>query len=76
MQPLDALQTSATARIVHINSEFDVRERLLALGLRPGHQVRLIRRLGRHGPLQVRVDHTDVVVRAADAARIEVEIAP
>jgi ferrous iron transport protein A len=66
----------APARILRINSEFDVRERLLALGLRPGRCVQVIRRLGRLGPLQVRVDHTDVVVRAIDAAHIEVDATP
>lgn len=68
------LGTDARATILRVNSEFAVRERLAALGLKPGRRVQVIRRIGTTGPLQLRVDHTDLVVRAADAALIEVEV--
>ena len=71
---LDRLEPLDDARIVRINSDFDVRERLVALGLRPGRRVQVVRRLGARGPIQVRVDHTDFVVRAAEASAIDVEV--
>jgi ferrous iron transport protein A len=73
-QSLNGLNVLETGRILRINSEFDVRERLAALGLRPGRQVQVVRRLGARGPMQVRVDHTDIVVRAVEAASIDVEL--
>lgn len=74
-QSLSRLDAAQSARILRINSEFDVRERLAALGLRPGRQIQVVRRLGTDGPMQLRVDHTDIVVRAVDAAQIDVELA-
>lgn len=61
------------ATIVRVHGEFALRERFAALGVRPGRTIRVMRRLGTRGPLQVRVDHTDLVLRAADAAQIDVE---
>jgi ferrous iron transport protein A len=71
---LSRLGASARARIVRVNSEFAVRERLAALGVKPGRLIRVVRRMGATGPLQVRIDHTDLVVRAAEAEKIEVEV--
>lgn len=71
---LSRLGASARAKIVRVNSEFAVRERLAALGVKPGRLLRVVRRMGAAGPLQVRVDHTDFVVRAAEAEQIEVEL--
>jgi len=69
---LIALDADCRATIQRVNLEFALRERLAALGLKPGRCVEIVRRLGTGGPLQVRVDHTDIVLRAADAACIEV----
>jgi ferrous iron transport protein A len=74
-QPLNELAADASALVHRINSEFDVRERLAALGMRVGRRVQVIRRMGSRGPMQVRVDHTDFVVRAAEAAQIDVQVA-
>lgn len=71
---LSRLGVSARARIVRVNSEFGIRERLAALGVKPGRLVRVVRRMGATGPLQVRIDHTDLVVRATEADKIEVEV--
>jgi ferrous iron transport protein A len=46
--------------------------RMAGLGLRPGMPIRVIRRSPFRGPLQIRVGHTDMILRRADAARIEV----
>lgn len=72
---LSALIDDAPATIVRVHGEFALRERFAALGVRPGRTIRVVRRLGARGPLQVRVDHTDLVLRAAEAARIDIEVA-
>ena len=72
---LTSMCAAAPATIVALNVEFAVRERLTALGLKPGRRIEIVRRIGTTGPVQVRVDHTDVVLRAAEAARIDVEVA-
>jgi ferrous iron transport protein A len=72
LRPLLSLAADCRATIRHVNVEFALRERLAALGLKPGRCVQIVRRLGAGGPLQVRIDHTDIVLRAADAALIEV----
>jgi ferrous iron transport protein A len=66
------LEADGRGTIQRVNVEFGLRERLAALGLKPGRRIQIVRRLGATGPLQVRVDHTDVVLRAADAALIEI----
>jgi ferrous iron transport protein A len=66
------LDADSRGTIQRVNVEFALRERLAALGLKPGRCIQIVRRLGANGPLQVRVDHTDVVLRAADAALIEI----
>ncbi|GEM_PF-2204111 len=66
------LDADCRGTIQRVNVEFALRERLAALGLKPGRGIQIVRRLGANGPLQVRVDHTDVVLRAADAALIEI----
>jgi len=68
-----ALQASAV--VESLDMEFAVRERLFALGLRVGRTIRVVRRFGRNGPLQVRVDHTDVILRGAEARKICVTFA-
>ena len=65
-----ALQTPAVVESLDV--EFALRERLHALGLRVGREIRIVRRIGRHGPMQVRVDRTDVILRGAEAAKIRV----
>lgn len=70
---LYALNADDRATVVRVNGDFALRERFAALGVRPGRTIRVVRRLGGRGPLQVRVDHTDLVLRAAEAAQIDVE---
>jgi Fe2+ transport system protein FeoA len=65
-----ALQASAV--VESLEMDFALRERLFALGLRVGRTIHVVRRCGRHGPLQVRVDHTDVILRGTEARRIRV----
>ena len=69
---LASLAVRTPAVVESLELEFALRERLFALGLRVGRTIRVMRRFGRNGPLQVRVDHTDVILRGTEAARIKV----
>ena len=57
-----------------LNLDFAVRERLAALGVRIGRKLQMVRRVGDHGPMQVRIDHTDLILRRREADRIEVRL--
>jgi ferrous iron transport protein A len=69
---LTELPTGAAATVHRIDLDFAARERLAALGVKPGRAVTVVRRMGRRGPLQLRAGSTDVVLRAVDAACIRV----
>lgn len=69
---LSDLAPLTPAVVESLDLDFALRERLFALGLRVGRTINVVRRFGRHGPLQVRVDHTDVILRGTEAARIKV----
>ncbi len=70
---LATLAPATPAVVAALDLEFALRERLFALGLRVGRTISVVRRVGQHGPLQVRVDHTDVILRRAEAERISVD---
>ena len=70
---LAALHPGDIATIVSIHAEEALHLRLLALGFRTGKQIELIRKASFSGPLQVRVGTTDVMLRRAEAAKIEVK---
>lgn len=69
---LNQLRPDATGVIEAIHAGQDLRRRLCGLGLRLGIRVRVIRHSPMNGPLQVRVGHTDLILRRADAANIEI----
>jgi len=69
---LAALHPGDIATIVSIHAEEALHLRLLALGLRNGKQIELIRKASFSGPLQVRVGTTDIMLRRTEASRIEV----
>ncbi len=69
---LASLAVRTPAVVESLDLEFALRERLFALGLRVGRTIRVMRRFGRNGPLQVRVDHTDVILRGSEAEKIRV----
>jgi ferrous iron transport protein A len=70
---LSALEPEVHAVVTALDLDFAVRERLAALGVRVGRRLKVVRRVGTSGPIQVRVDHTDVILRAAEAGRIRVD---
>jgi ferrous iron transport protein A len=71
---LAALPPRQQAVVTALDLEFAVRERLAALGLRMGRRLQVVRRAGARGPLQVRIDHTDLILRRAEADRIAVRL--
>ena len=73
---LASLQPCQRAVVTALNLDFAVRERLAALGVRIGRRLQVVRRVGAAGPMQVRVDHTDLILRAAEAGGIQVELLP
>ncbi len=63
-------ETSGVIEAIHASQ--DLRRRLCGLGMRQGIQVRVVRQSPLNGPMQVRVGHTDLILRRADAANIEI----
>ncbi len=70
---LSDLAPSGCATIQAIHASQDLRRRLGGLGVRLGIRVRVIRASPMNGPLQVRVGHTDLILRRSDAAHIEIQ---
>ena len=69
---LSDLQPGQTASIASIHAEEGLHQRMLALGLRVGKRVELIRRARFSGPLHVRIGTTDIMMRPAEAQLIQV----
>jgi ferrous iron transport protein A len=69
---LSSLATGQTATVqaLHVDSGFQFR--LHALGFRIGKTLQVIRSAPFNGPLQLRLGHTDVMLRRQDAHNIEV----
>lgn len=72
MQPLSQLSIGQTATISAIEAEESLFHRLAALGFRVGKTLSIIRRANFNGPIQVRLGTTDVILRNAEAARIQI----
>ena len=73
MSSLADLQPGETARIVRIDAEESLYQRLAALGFRQGKQFELVRRARFSGPVHVRIGTTDVILRLAEARRIQIQ---
>ncbi|NOT14870.1 MAG: ferrous iron transport protein A [Methylotenera sp.] len=72
MQLLSQLESGQSGIILAIEAEESLFHRLSALGFRVGKPLSLIRRANFNGPLHVRLGSTDIVLRIADAMRIQV----
>ncbi len=72
MQFLSQLQIGQPATISAIEAEESLFHRLAALGFRVGKPLSIIRRASFNGPLHVRLGTTDVILRSAEAARIQI----
>ena len=73
--PLSKLAIDDVGTIKSIHAGLELRRRFAALGLRAGIRVRVIRQSPLNGPLQIRIGHTDLILRPQDAAYIEVCLA-
>ncbi len=67
---LEQLAQGHTARIAEVVADEALYQRMLALGLRAGREVAVIRRARLGGTLQIRVGSTDLVIRPKEARRI------
>lgn len=72
MQSLSQLKAGQHAVISAIEAEESLFHRLSALGFRVGKPLSIMRRANFNGPLHVRLGTTDIILRAVDAARIQV----
>ena len=71
---LEQLPTGQRALIAEIQGEDGLRARMLALGLRAGREVAVIRRANLGGPIQVRVGSTDLMMRRKEASLIQLTV--
>jgi ferrous iron transport protein A len=64
------LPPGATGTVAGLAADAGLRQRMEALGLRPGQNVQVLRRGWWAGPLHVRVGMTELMLRRRDAARV------
>jgi ferrous iron transport protein A len=69
---LNQVHTGQTATITEIHAGDHLLQRMIALGLRRGKRVSVIRRAWYEGPLHLRVGMTEVIIRRTDAASVQV----
>lgn len=77
MKPLNPLllqqvATGESATIVRLDVDHELQNRLVALGMRVGKAVKVIRRAAFGGPMHVRIGTTEIILRTAEAALISV----
>ena len=72
---LDYLSPGQAGQVVAVHADEELRRRLVALGLKPGNRIELIRKGLFTGPLQVRIGTTDIIIRRSDARHIEISLA-
>jgi ferrous iron transport protein A len=64
---LNLLKAGEVAKIISVTADETLKARINGLGLRIGQEVAVIRRACMGGPLQVRVGHTDILMRPEQA---------
>lgn len=72
MTPLDQLKPKMRGTIHQIHVGTDLTRRMAGLGLRPGRIVEVIRVGPLNGPMQIRIGHTDLMLRRSEAAQISI----
>jgi len=73
MSTLDLLKPGASGRLVSIGGERSFRCRLMELGLLPGTQVRVVRRVDVGGLVELEVRGCRISVRQGEASLLLVE---
>jgi ferrous iron transport protein A len=69
---LNSVPAGRCCVIMRIDADADLTARMRALGLQPGRRVHVMRRSPFKGPIQIRSGQTDIIIRRADAAAIQV----
>ena len=69
---LAQLPSGEHATILALHAEAALERRLLALGLRPGQAICLLRRGLMNGPLHIRVGTTELMLRRQEAQHIDI----
>lgn len=72
---LNQLLPTQGGTITAVNTDVELTRRMSALGPRPGRRVEVVRIAPWQGPLQIRVGHTELMIRRADAAKINIRLA-
>jgi ferrous iron transport protein A len=73
MTSLDTLPDGAEGRLVQLGGERSFRRRLMELGLLPGTSVRIVRRSGIGGVIELEVRQSRLSVRAGEARELFVD---
>lgn len=73
--PLSALELGCCARVVDVRGARHLRRRLLALGVRPSAELRIVGRAPQRGPLELRVGTVHLMMREHEAQKVIVEFA-
>jgi Fe2+ transport system protein A len=71
---LDHLHPNQSGTIIAIEAGPELTRRMSALGLRLGRRVEVLRIAPLQGPLQIRVGHTELMIRRIDAAKINIQL--
>lgn len=72
MSPLTDLLPGDDATVAAVRGDLPLRQRLAALGVRPGRPLSLMRRGALAGPLHLRLGTTDIILRRRHARAIYV----
>ncbi|MDQ7072639.1 MAG: FeoA family protein [Gammaproteobacteria bacterium] len=72
IQTLISLPIGQLATIQSLHAEPNFKFRLNGLGFRIGKSIKIIRKAPFNGPLHLKLDNTEVMIRQQDAANIEV----
>ena len=73
---LHTLPVGRCGTILSIDAPAELAARMRALGLQPGRRIKVIRRSPFQGPIQVRAGQTDLMIRRAEAAIIQMQPCP
>ena len=74
--PLNTLPAGRCGTILTIQAPEELAARMRALGLLPGRRIKVVRRSPFQGPIQLRAGQTDLIIRRAEAAAIQVQPCP
>ena len=75
MTPLAQLKPQMRGTIQELQVSKELSRRMAGLGLRPGNTIEVIRIAPLNGPMQIRIGHTDLILRRSEAAHISVCLA-